>query len=181
MARLKGRLIEQYKLYHEKRVLQYSGVTTKRHVEQIAKIIHQIPTESILDYGCGKGTQYTVDQVHEPWGVMPTLFDPGVPGLDELPEGEFDGVICTGVLEHIPERELRMALRNLAKYARKWCFIIVGVQESRKVLPNGMPVHVTLQEAGWWAKRIAVAFDDSPAAVWFAPDRPRPVVLCRIK
>lgn len=181
MARLKGRLIQEYQEYHRRKRHQYRGDTTKRYVAHIAEIIREIETTSILDYGCGKGTQYTEDNAHESWGIMPTLFDPGVPGLEELPEGQFDGVVCTGVLEHIPQGELRLALGNLAKYARKWCFILVGVRVSKKRLSNGMPVHVTLQTRDWWANLVCRAFEQSPAAVWFGADWPRPPEISRLR
>lgn len=156
--KLQGALIEQYKELHQGK--RYSdGRFLQRYVSDITKIVTEIPTQSILDYGSGKGGQYTKDRVHEAWGVMPTLFDPGVHGINHLPERTFDGVICTGVLEHIPRPEMDMAIGNLVRYADKWCFIIVGTAPTKKLLPDGRQAHVTLRPKKWWGPRIRNAFD----------------------
>lgn len=167
--RLKGRLIGQYRLMHDQRPHRYSrGSTVRKYIGEIAKLVAEIPTESILDYGSGAGTQYTVDRIHEGWGgPMPALFDPAIPGIDDLPEDVFDGVICTGVLEHIPEPELDLAIGNLAKYARRWALIVVGTGPSpRKRLPDGRNVHVTIRPATWWQERIEAAFGDRDIRLW---------------
>lgn len=155
--RLRGRLISQYVQMHEKGFYR-GGSTLKRHVEAISRLVAEIPTESILDYGCGKGRQYTEDGLHEAWGIMPTLFDPAVPGIDELPEGTFDGVLCTGVLEHLPRKELPTAVGNLARYTRKWCFVSVGCVPAHKHLPNGLNAHVTIEPEEWWQEMVGNAF-----------------------
>ena len=158
--RLEGRLVPQYQEMHRRRRYR-GGSTLKRHVAAIGLLVAEIPTASILDYGSGKGKQYTEDRLHEAWGgVLPALFDPAVPGIDELPDGTFDGVICTGVLEHIPRKEIPMAIGNLTRYARKWCFISVGCVLAHKRLPNGLNAHVTIQPEEWWRDMIGAAFGD---------------------
>jgi hypothetical protein len=153
-----GALIEQYRQIH--RTKRYShGGCVQRYVNDITHLCCAIPTRTILDYGCGKGLQYTEDKIHEPWGVMPCLFDPGVPGIDELPDRTFDGVICTGVLEHIPEDEIVVALDNLTRYAKRWAFIVVGIRPTKKLLPDGRQAHVTLRPKEWWCERIKASFD----------------------
>jgi hypothetical protein len=159
MMRLEGELIRQYRKMHAGRVYR-GGSTLRKHVADIAKLVAEIPTETILDYGCGKGMQYIEDGLHEAWGIMPTLFDPGVPEIDELPDGTFDGVICTGVLEHVPRREIDDAISNLVRYAGKWAFISIGCSPSNKRLPNGRDVHVTLKPEEWWLDKLHAAFGD---------------------
>lgn len=122
----------------------------------------------MLDYGCGKGLQYTEDRMHDAWGgIMPTLFDPGVPGLDELPEGTFDAVICTGVLEHIPGPEIVGTIERLAYYTNKWAFISIGCSPSKKMLPDGRGVHVTLKAEQWWLDKLRPAFSHARLEVEF--------------
>jgi hypothetical protein len=44
------------------------------------------------------------NSMKEYWGVESIrCYDPGYPPFSTLPEGRFDGVICTDVLEHCPE------------------------------------------------------------------------------
>lgn len=169
MMRLQGRLIPLYQEMHRRRDTNYRGGSTlKRHVAAISRLVEEMPTATILDYGCGKGHQYTEDGLHEAWGgIMPTLFDPGVPGIDELPEGTFDGVLCTGVLEHIPRREIGEAIGNLVRYTRKWAFISIGCIPAHKKLPNGGNAHVTLKPEEWWLEQLQGAFGELRLEVEF--------------
>lgn len=163
---LKGSLIEQYRVIHATRKIYSRGGCIQRYVKDVADIVSKVPTSTILDYGCGKGKQYTEDKIHESWGIMPTLFDPGVVGIHKLPEGKFDGVICTGVLEHIPELEIKETLARLASYAEKWCFLVIGVGPTNKKLLDGRQAHVTIKSPSWWNNRINAAFLESGALVW---------------
>jgi 2-polyprenyl-3-methyl-5-hydroxy-6-metoxy-1,4-benzoquinol methylase len=164
--RVKGSLIWLYVRLHKSRSKRYKrGGCIQRYVSDISEIINEIPTRSILDYGCGGGKQYTEDAIHEAWKIQPVLFDPGVPGLDELPAKTFDGVICTGVLEHIPEEEIDGALANLVRYARMWVFIVVGLKRGNKQIYKGKLAHVTLKPAQWWQDKIENAFARR-AKVW---------------
>lgn len=157
VLKLSGRLIPLYQEMHRNRRYR-GGSTLRNYVADIEQIIAATETRTILDYGCGKGAQYHEDGLHETWGIMPTLFDPGVPSIDELPAGQFDGVICTGVLEHIPGRELPQAFSNLAGYARKWCFLAIGTALAHKRLPDGRNAHVTIKAPEWWMERIEPYF-----------------------
>lgn len=112
----------------------------------------------MLDYGCGEGRQYTERRVHDAWGIMPALYDPAVSGLDVLPLGKFDGVVCTDVLEHVPEDELDGVLAELRGYAKLWCFISVCCRPAKpnKNLPgSGGNAHVTIHPKEWWRQRFA--------------------------
>ena len=159
IPRLSGKLIPLYREMHEGKRYR-GGSTLRKYIADIAQLVAETGTQTILDYGCGKGMQYEEDGLHEAWGgIMPTLFDPAVPGIDVLPDGQFDGVICTGVLEHIPGRELPQAFENLAKYARKWCFLAIGTALAHKSLPNGQNAHVTVKTPEWWMERIDPYFE----------------------
>jgi hypothetical protein len=157
--RITGALIPEYQEMHRRG--RYSrGSTLRKHLDRIAAIVAEIPTRTILDYGCGSERPYVEDRLHDAWGgIMPTLFDPGVPGLDDLPEGTFDGVICTGVLEHIPRKrgELADAIGRIADYADRWAFISIGCVRAHKTLPNGLNAHVTLRPEEWWHEQLAKA------------------------
>ena len=158
--RLSGELIPLYRQLHDKAGKKYKGGSTlRKYVDEIASIVKGTDTRTILDYGCGRGRQYIDDKMHEAWGIMPTLFDPGVAGLDDLPVGQFDGVICTGVLEHIPRGELPTAFSNLAGYARKWCFIAIGIALAHRRLPDGTNAHVTVKPPDWWQQKLEPVFN----------------------
>jgi hypothetical protein len=116
--------------------------------------------QTLLDYGCGKGHQYILKGWHECWGIMPALYDPGVPDFNVLLPGPFDGVICTDVLEHVPENELPSVVADLVRLSRLWCFVSVCCRPAKgnKKLPRGGNVHVTIRPEEWWCEMLEREF-----------------------
>ena len=162
--RLEGTLITAYRRMH--RIGTYGDRSfVSRYTDRIAAIVAEIPTSTMLDYGCGNGAAYTKHRIHDGWGgIMPVLFDPAVPGLDELPRQTFDGVLCIGVLEHIPKAEIGLAIDNLVAYADRWCFCVVGTDPAHKTLPGGRNAHVLLRPREWWRTHLGAAFEASGCA-----------------
>jgi len=125
--------------------------------EDIAYLVDIHQPDRILDYGCGKGYQYLAARAHDVWGgLLPVCYDPGVPLLSIRPEGEFGGIICTDVLEHIPEGELDEVLDEIIGYVQVNGFVYFKIStiESRKVDTLGNNLHVTVRPCEWWHKRI---------------------------
>ena len=98
---------------------------------------------------------------------MPTLYDPAVPEFAAPLFGQFDGVICTDVLEHVPEDELPDVIGDLVRLSRMWCFVSVCCRPARpnKNLPGGRNAHVTIRPQEWWLERLLEAFQGSAAEV----------------
>ena len=94
--------IEEYKKFHAEKNQHYPGDNLKPQLHHIVDLVQDTKSETLLDYGCGKGLQYSQWKHHEEIGVMPELYDPGVPEYEVLPDGPFDGVYSTDVMEHIP-------------------------------------------------------------------------------
>lgn len=121
----------------------------------------------IVTHNCGKGHQYMYHKIHERWGVpQPALYDPAAPGHRFLPPGPFDGVICTDVLEHIPELDLDRHIGYIVQRARKWAFISVCCRPSECFLPNGVNEHVTLRPPSWWEEKLGAAFHGKPPVLY---------------
>jgi hypothetical protein len=136
---------------------KFPGHSTEKWSDQIAKMIKEFNIKTILDFGSGKGMQYTELKLHEKWGVeMPTLYDPAVPGLDKIPNImlPFDMVICCDVLEHLEGEELRQAVFNATIRARKFCFFGIATFPAKKTLPDGRNAHLTLWSRDVWMRFI---------------------------
>jgi hypothetical protein len=140
----------------------FSGMSIYKYADDIDALIKRSKVRTLLDYGSGKGRQYEEGRLHMLWGIMPRMYDPAVKAIRKRPEGQFDGVICTDVMEHIPEEEVIETLEDIKQYARKWCFISICCRPAKKTLPDGRNVHVTIQEESWWLERIAEVFSGSP-------------------
>lgn len=141
----------------------FSGVSLLPVAPQIKRAIEATGAATLLDYGCGKGTQYGKpyaapdgtrwDNVIEYWGVREVhRYDPAYAPYTELPAGSFDGVICTDVLEHCPEEDMTWIVDELFGFANMFVFANVACYPAHKVLPNGENAHCTIRPPDWWER-----------------------------
>jgi hypothetical protein len=141
----------------------FSGKSLLPVAPQIRRVVEATGASRLLDYGCGKGTQYQgpftapdgtrhqsilkylgVDGVHR--------YDPAYAPFSQLPTGKFDGVICTDVLEHCPEEDVPWIVDELFGFANMFVFASVASFPARKVLPNGENAHCTIRPPDWWER-----------------------------
>jgi hypothetical protein len=146
--------VEQYKQYHANLDTNYPGNNLKPQLQHIKDLVQDTKAETLLDFGCGKGLQYTKYKHHEELGVMPSLYDPGVPEYDTLPEGIFDGVYSTDVMEHIPKEQIPETFGTIFGKAEKFVFLAICTQPAIAILPNGENAHCTVEPIGWWVSMI---------------------------
>lgn len=133
---------------------QFHGLSIMAHRELIGKLIEFHKAKTLLDFGCGRGDAYYFPyQIHRDWGVSrPTLYDPAFMQHDELPPlGErFDGVLCSDVLEHVPEEDVRAFIEGLFARAKKFVWASVCCRPAKKTFADGTNLHVTIQPYLWW-------------------------------
>lgn len=135
---------------------RYPGDSLETHALTIKDLIKATDSKSLLDYGCGKGYQYTKQNLHDRYfyGIMPTLYDPAVSTHNTLPEGKFDGVISTDVMEHVPEDQLDEVLEQIYNKATKFVYLGICTIPAKAVLPNGENAHCTVKPIDWWMNKI---------------------------
>lgn len=162
-------LIEQYRIMHaDPEAAHFPGRSCLPYAWEINRMVREFRCRTLLDYGCGRGLQYSEERVQDWWGVMPTLYDPAVPEFAAKPSGPFDGVLCTDVLEHIFEDDLRATLTEIYGLARYAVFFSICCRAARRSLPNGMNCHVTIRREAWWRETLKRTLHDS-----FDPPRPK--------
>jgi hypothetical protein len=129
----------------------WAGYDVVKYQKCIKDLVDRYGAKTILDYGCGKGLQYKeklpygggkgIEIPQEQWqtfdeylGVKVYCYDPCVAGFEQLPpEGtKFDGVICTQVLNSIPDNDMTWVRNLIESYATKFCFIGVNFQREAK-------------------------------------------------
>lgn len=144
----------------------FAGQSLPRHAKTIKSLINAHAARTILDYGSGKGQQYQPVRVQLDdgrefpsipayWAVNAiTCYDPGFAPHSRLPEGKFDGVVSTDVLEHCPEDDLPWIVEEIFGYARKFVFANVACYPAMKRLSNGENAHCTIQTTAWWESLI---------------------------
>lgn len=159
--------IDMYKQMHEDPNL-YEGSALVLHAERIKNIIVSTQAKTLLDYGCGKGDQYHKEKLHDEYlrGILPTLYDPAVEQYSVKPTSTFDGVICTDVLEHIPEDQLAEVIKELISYADKFVYLGICNTPAKSFLPNGENSHVTLKSFDWWVDFIQPFANDKYVMIY---------------
>ena len=143
--------IEEYKKYHREQNDYGNGGALKFHKRHIDDLIQDTKAETLLDFGCGKGDVYKVNDWDWP---MPTLYDPAIPEYEELPDGPFDGVLSTDVMEHIPENQIPEIIDQIFSRAERFVYLGIANNEAHDVLSNGTNAHVTRQSVEWWANQV---------------------------
>lgn len=151
----------------------FAGQSLTAHVGAIEQLTRGAEARTLLDYGCGKGRLYGAKP--ESFGGAPgtslqqhwhldsvRLYDPAYPPHQGLPDGVFDGVICTDVLEHVPEEDVDWVLREILSFATKFVYLNIACYPAKKILPNGENAHCTIREQEWWLERLMAAGADAP-------------------
>ena len=141
----------------------YQGEQLLNYRLILKEIIEQTASRTILDYGCGKGQQYrpmpvsnsegaiVANSIQDYWGVDEiNLYDPGVEAFWDLPEGTYDGVISTDVLEHVPESDIPWVVAEQFSLANKFVFANIACYPALATLPDGSNAHVTVKNPEWW-------------------------------
>ena len=130
----------------------WAGYDVVKYQNKIYDLVHRYNAKTILDYGCGKGLQYSepltygaepgVELPKDKWqtfdqylGVTVYCYDPCVEKFETPPplDDRFDGVICTQVLNSIPDDDMPWVRNTLEKHATKFCFIGLNFQREAKV------------------------------------------------
>ena len=160
-----------YQEYH-KQTGKYPGNSYRHQHPDIAQAVKNYGATSMLDYGCGKATQWNNLELWKEWGYRPSLYDPGVPEYSVLPTEKFDCIVSTDVLEHIPEEEIPGVLYWMFLHARKFIFLGIANTPAKAILPNGENAHCTIKPHKWWEKTIRqCATHQVPVILKTYPDR----------
>ena len=133
--------------------------------------------ETILDAGCGSGklmqkmmTDYSSEFRVRGFDISANCLDPFFDDIknDILTVGclwdpadfcqDYDAIICTDVLEHIPTEHIPRVLENFQIRARKMCYLAIAL------FPDGFgphllgePLHLTVKEPHWWFTQFTLA------------------------
>lgn len=107
------------------------------------EILQNIKGESVLEAGCGKG--FLAKKLSEKFNVTAVDFvldaklvsnnpqiDFAAANLEKLPygDGQFDTVVCTHTLEHVPD--IQKAVAELRRVARERLIVVVPKQRPYK-------------------------------------------------
>ena len=113
----------------------WDGRDTFKYRRQIRDLVQHYNCKTLLDYGCGKGYQWSDSHIFLPeeypqkfqtWlGIdQVSLYDPCVEEFAQEPEQKkYDIVSCTQVIGGIPDADILWLKQRLMAYTDKVCFI----------------------------------------------------------
>jgi len=153
------RLLSEYyknqnRVMHEKEpVWAQSG---RMWADIVLEQIKRFNSNTVLDYGCGKGKLGELLQGHN---FKLSEYDPAIPGKDKLPSPA-DFVIATDVLEHIEPEYLTSVLNHLKSLTLKaGLFNIVTKEATAQTMPDGSNPHKIIQSKEWWLEKVNQYWD----------------------
>ena len=156
----------------------FPGYSLDAHIGRIKELIERTGAQVVLDYGSGKGRQYQTRVVKDgSGGQWPSVldywdldeivcYDPCYEPYSRLPEGKFDGVISTDVLEHCPEQDIPWIIDEIFGYATRFVFANVACYPAQKKLPSGENAHCTIQPIEWWQNLVRETAARHPGVTW---------------
>lgn len=174
-------LQEQYRILHEQGGEKTKGKATGakeafangefvREAQALRDLMRKHQVRSLINFGAGqpsgyynkrfklKGTETIVESMYDYLGKPYTkLYDPGVEEISQYPDHPSELVICSDVLEHIPEPDIDWFLDELAELATKVIHVTIHLGPAIALLPDGRNAHVTIRPAEWWKAKIAAA------------------------
>ena len=152
----KERLAKEYVWVHENTTTM-SGRTTVKNKHIIKEVIDRVNPVNVLDFGCGKGWQYTRQNVHEYWGIpMPTLYDPYVAKYNKMAgyrSKYFDMVLCVDVMEHILPNEVDNVLHSVF-FLGNFVYFHIDTKPAIKTFSCGTNFHTSLHDEDWWINKL---------------------------
>lgn len=153
--KLKRNYVKLYTEMHDTRPKYFSGKMSMKQIRNIRELIQSSGASRVLDYGSGKGYQYIARRLHEQWGgLLPHCYDPGVIQISQKPEGPFQGIICTDVMEHIDRDDVHPILGDifdtLQPDGKRFAYFHISTRPAGKCFPDGENVHLTVEPPEWW-------------------------------
>lgn len=146
---------EIYRLTHEKHPDYFAGFSIMEYVFEIGELIKHSNVVSVIDYGCGKARAWKEYDLQRLWKLHDVqLYDPGVEQYALKPYTPRDMVICTDVLEHVPEHLVDEVLEDINSLAKKVIFLNVSTRPAKKTLVDGTNAHATVKPMHWWQKKF---------------------------
>lgn len=137
--------IQHYRVVHQENEKYGTGMDF--HFPYIAAMMIHLHAKSLVNFGCGKSQ--LANQLQK-YGLNEVCnYDPAIPELSNLPSKEYDVLINTDVLEHIPEPELDGVLQTFKKLSAT-SINIPDLQKAKLILPNGENAHCTLKTPDEW-------------------------------
>jgi 2-polyprenyl-3-methyl-5-hydroxy-6-metoxy-1,4-benzoquinol methylase len=140
----------------------FDGGGTRTLADKLLEEVNNRKSVTILDYGCGLGTHWHKQVwVNNTKSIMNVLgekvqgfyrYDPAYELYSKPPLCTFDLVICSDVLEHVPDEYLEEFFFNINNYVKKdgMIFYSISTKLSKNSFDDGTNMHVNIKSVDEW-------------------------------
>ena len=151
----------------QQKSVNWAGYGSYQYIDQLRKLVQQYHYKTMLDYGCGKGLQYTdKNNFANLIGIEQySLHDPAYNQHADLPKGMWDLVICLDVLPFVPESDINAVVELMLSRCNKIC--VIGLQEIIKT--KSKKPFVCVHDHTWWQEKLS---HDRLHLIWYSADEP---------
>jgi hypothetical protein len=101
----------------------WHGAGSWQYFDFLVDLKNKYNATTMLDFGSGKGLQYSEGKFHEKVGAEITAYDPCIHGLENWPAGKWDIVFCFDVLKNVDDSDMPWLLNTMSQWANKAVFI----------------------------------------------------------
>lgn len=140
----------------------------------VVQLAQETGAQSVLDYGCGKGTLRPAVLALAP-ELDVTEYDPAMPGKDSEPS-PVHLAVCIDVLEHIEPDCLDDVLSHIQSLGLGGAFFIVDTVPAQKTLADGRNAHLIVEDLPWWHEKLNGYFNVIVAQP-ITPEQPERVLI----
>jgi len=137
----------------------FFGLAILVHQDLIGELLARHGARTLIDWGCGRGDAYKAPHnVWRHWAILPgniTLYDPSFKQHEVPPMHNADAVLCSDVLEHIPEAEIDEFVAGLFARADLFVWAAFCNRPAKKKFPGTqINLHCTLHDMAWWTAKF---------------------------
>ena len=129
------------------------GASGYSHAETVYQFCKQLKAQTILDFGCGRGT-LAPNLAKLGFSGIIYEYDPGIPGKDDLPQEPVELLVATDVLEHFEPDKLDVGMKLLRELTTRGAFFIIATDKSKVSLPDGRNAHLIIENRKFWLNKL---------------------------
>ncbi len=145
------------------------GLGSSEEIPGLQDLVTAVEARTILAYGLSQGRDghgASGVRICHPTGQTVARYALAFSPVTEQPSGRFDGVVCTEVLEYLPDEDVPWVIDELFRHAGRFVYATVTIYSRTQVLADGTSLQNRPCNQSWWVAHFEAASARHPAIHW---------------